>query len=379
MDFENYVSGKYKEQYKYKSFEPTKINQNWSWKDPQINVLLEEAVRKLGEFNAFSLIVPDVDLFIKMHILKEANTSSRIEGTRTEIDEALMQPKDINPEKRDDWQEVQNYVKAMNSAIEQLDNLPLSNRLLKNTHKILLENSRGKHKLPGEFRKSQNWIGGSNLTDAVFVPPHNNDIAELMSDLEFFLQNEELNVPHLIKIAISHYQFETIHPFLDGSGRIGRLLITLYLVNFNLLAKPSLYLSDYFETYRTSYFDALSRVRESNDIIHWVKFFLNAVIHTSEKGKKTFEKILKLRQETDDFIIKSGRAAKNIKLIINHFYKKPVLSVKEISIELQLSERTIRNLVTELINRKIIEESTGNKRNRIFVFERYLDLFKEKS
>ena len=379
MDFENFVSGKYKEQYKYKSFEPTKINQNWSWKDPQINVLLEEAVRKLGEFNAFSLIVPDVDLFIKMHILKEANTSSRIEGTRTEIDEALMQQKDINPGKRDDWQEVQNYVKAMNSAIEQLDNLPLSNRLLKNTHKILLENSRGKHKLPGEFRKSQNWIGGSNLTDAIFVPPHSNDIAELMSDLENFWHNEELNVPHLIKIAISHYQFETIHPFLDGNGRIGRLLITLYLVNFNLLAKPSLYLSDYFETYRTSYFDALSRVRESNDIIHWVKFFLNAVIHTSEKGKKTFEKILKLRQEIDDFIIKSGRAAKNIKLIINHFYKKPVLTVKEISMELQLSERTIRNLITVLINRKIIEESTGNKRNRIFVFEKYLYLFKEKS
>lgn len=379
MDFENFVSGKYKEQYKYKSFEPIKINQNWSWKDPQINVLLEEAVRKLGEFNAFSLIVPDVDLFIKMHILKEANTSSRIEGTRTEIDEALMQQKDINPEKRDDWQEVQNYVKSMNYAIEQLDNLPLSNRLLKNTHKILLENSRGKHKLPGEFRKSQNRIGGSNLTDAVFVPPHNNDITELMSDLENFWHNEELNVPHLIKIAISHYQFETIHPFLDGNGRIGRLLITLYLVNFNLLAKPSLYLSDYFETYRSSYFDALSRVRESNDIIHWVKFFLNAVIHTSEKGKKTFEQILKLRQETDDFIIKSGRAAENIKLIINHFYKKPVLTVKEISMELQLSERTIRNLVTELINRKIIEESTGNKRNRIFVFEKYLDLFKEKS
>ena len=379
MDFENFVSGKYKNQYKYKSFEPTKISQNWFWKDPQINVLLEEAVRKLGEFNAFSLIVPEVDLFIKMHILKEANTSSRIEGTRTEIDEALMQQKDINPEKRDDWQEVQNYVKAMNYAIEQLDNLPLSNRLLKNTHKILLENSRGKHKLPGEFRKSQNWIGGSNLTDAVFVPPHNNDIAELMSDLENFWHNEELNVPHLIKIAISHYQFETIHPFLDGNGRIGRLLITLYLVNFDLLAKPSLYLSDYFETYRTSYFDALSRVRESNDIIHWVKFFLNAVIHTSEKGKKTFEKILKLHQETDDFIIKSGRTAENIKLIIYHFYKKPVLTVKEISKELQLSERTIRNLVTELINKKIIEESTGNKRNRIFVFEKYLDLFKEKS
>lgn len=375
MELEKFLSGKYIKQYKYKSFEPTKINQNWSWKDPQINVLLEEAVRKLGELNAFSLIVPNVDLFIKMHILKEANTSSRIEGTRTEIGEALMQQKDIIPEKRDDWQEVQNYVKAMNFAIKQLVNLPLSNRLLKDTHKILLDNSRGKYKLPGEFRKSQNWIGGSNLIDAVYVPPHNNILADLMSDLENFWHNEELRIPHLIKVAISHYQFETIHPFLDGNGRIGRLLITLYLVNFNLLSKPSLYLSEYFETYRSSYFDALSRVRESNDIIHWIKFFLNAIIHTSEKGKKTFEEILKLRQETDDFIIKSGRAAENLKLIVNHFYIKPVLTVKEISSEIQLSERTTRNLITELLSKNIIAESTGNKRNRIFVFEKYLDLF----
>ena len=375
MNLENFVSGTYKQQYKYKSFYPDKINQNWYWRDPQLNVLIEEAVRKLGELNAFSQIVPNVDLFIKMHILKEANTSSRIEGTKTEIYEALMRQKDINPEKRDDWQEVQNYVKAMNFAIVQLDKLPLSNRLLIMTHKILLENSRGKHKQPGEFRISQNWIGGSNLTDAVFVPPHHDDIAELMSDLENFWHNDNLHVPHLIKIALSHYQFETIHPFLDGNGRIGRLLITLFLVNFNLLTKPILYLSDYFETYRSSYFDALSRVRESNDIIHWIKFFLNAVIHTSQKGKKTFERILILCQETDNFLINSGRASGNLKLVIDHFYNKPVLTVKEISTEAKLSERTTRNLITDLLKNQIIEESTGNKRNRIFEFRKYLKLF----
>jgi len=285
MEFEKFNSGEFKTQYKYKSFSPTRINQNWSWSDVQVNVLLEEAVRKLGELNAFSLIVPNVDLFIKMLILKEANTSSKIEGTRTEIDEALMQQNDLNPEKRDDWQEVHNYVDAMNVAITQLEKLPLSNRLLKETHKILLENSRGKHKQLGEFRQTQNWIGGSNLTDAVYIPPHHSELSGLMSDLENFWHNEKLLIPHLVKIGISHYQFETIHPFLDGNGRIGRLMITLYLVNFNLLSKPSLYLSDYFETHRTSYFDALSRVRESNDITHWIKFFLNAIIYTAEKGK----------------------------------------------------------------------------------------------
>jgi Fic family protein len=375
MKFESFESGSYKQQYRYRSFFPNKINQNWSWDDPQLNVLIEEAVRKLGELNAYSLIVPNVDLFIKMHIIKEANTSSRIEGTQTEITEALMQQKDVNPEKRDDWQEVQNYVKAMNYSIEKLVDLPLSNRLLKHTHKILLENSRGKHKNPGEFRKSQNWIGGSNLTDAVFIPPHHDDIAELMSDLENFWHNENLHVPHLIKIALSHYQFETIHPFLDGNGRIGRLLITLFLVSFKLLTKPTLYLSDYFEKYRSSYFDALSRVRESNDIIHWIKFFLNAVIHTSQKGKTTFEGILELRKITDDYLIRSGRALKNTKLILDHFYKKPVLTIKEISAFTSLSERTSRNIVNELIKDKLIIETTGNKRNRIFEFKKYLKLF----
>ncbi len=377
MEFEKFVSGEFKEQYKYKSFSPTRINQNWSWNDTQVNVLLEEAVRKLGELNAFSLIAPNVDLFIKMHILKEANTSSKIEGTRTEIDEVLMQQNDLNPEKRDDWQEVHNYVDAMNAAIRQLEKLPLSNRLLKNTHKILLENSRGRHKQPGEFRQSQNWIGGSNLTDAVYIPPHHSELSELMSDLENFWHNDKLLIPHLIKIGISHYQFETIHPFLDGNGRIGRLLITLYLINFNLLSKPSLYLSDYFEAHRSSYFNALSRVRESNDIIHWIKFFLNAIIFTAEKGKNTFHKILSLKQETDSFIITSGRAAQNLKHIINYFYIKPVLTIKEISKETKISERTIRNLIDILLKNELIEETTGNKRNRIFTFESYLSLFKK--
>lgn len=375
MNFEKFEAGSYKQQYKYKSFFPNNINQNWSWNDPQLNVLLEEAVRKLGELNAYSIIVPNVDLFIKMHIVKEANTSSRIEGTQTEITEALMQRKDINPEKRDDWQEVQNYVKAMNYAIEQLEDLPLSNRLLKMTHKILLENSRGKHKSPGEFRKSQNWIGGSNLTDAVFIPPHHEDISDLMSDLESFWHNDNLHVPHLIKIALSHYQFETIHPFLDGNGRIGRLLITLFLVNFNLLTKPTLYLSDYFDKFRSSYFDALSRVRESNDIIHWIKFFLNAVIHTSHQGKLTFESILNLKETTDNYLIKTGRSSNNINLVINYFYKKPVLTLKEICTETKLSDRTSRNIVNQLITDNLIIETTGNRRNRIFEFEKYLKLF----
>ena len=296
MKFETFKAGQWKKRYQYKSFEPVPVNHEWTWEDPTINTLLEQATRALGELNAFSLIVPDVDLFIEMHVLKEAQTSSKIEGTQTGIDEALMPEEQIRPEKRDDWREVHNYIEAVNTAIAKLQTLPLSNRLLKQTHAILMQGVRGEHKQPGEFRTSQNWIGGSNLSDATFIPPHHDGVTELMGDLEKFWHNEEIAVPHLVRAAISHYQFETIHPFLDGNGRIGRLLIPLYLVSHGLLAKPSLYLSDFFERNRASYYDALMQVRVSNDLIHWVRFFLNGVAQTATKGREIFSQILTLRR-----------------------------------------------------------------------------------
>jgi Fic family protein len=375
MNLKNFKSGGYRQQYQYRSFFPEKINHSWVWDDAKINVLLEEATRTLGELNAFSIIVPDIDLFIQMHIHKEANVSSRIEGTKTTIDEDLMNREDIAPEKRDDWQEVQNYVKAMNFAIEQLEKIPLSNRLLKITHAILLEGVRGEHKERGEFRRSQNWIGGSSLSDAVYIPPHPDEVPELMSDLEKFWYNTDIDVPHLIRIAISHYQFETIHPFLDGNGRIGRLLITLYLISHRLLKKPSLYLSDFFEKNRASYYDALQRTRESNDLIHWIKFFLNAVINTAEKGKATFQEILKLKNEIENIIISLGRRVENARNLANVLYRKPILNVNEAEKYLDIDKRTIRDLLNEFLKLGILEEITGFRRNRIFAFKKYIRLF----
>ncbi|MCW7074142.1 MAG: cell filamentation protein Fic [Deltaproteobacteria bacterium] len=378
MKFEEFKAGVYRQQYQYKDFLPAKINHEWSWDDPRINVLLEKATKSLGELNAFTLIVPDVDLFIQMHIIKEANTSSRIEGTKTEMDEVLLDEKEIRPERRDDWHEVQNYVRAMNTAIEELKSLPLSLRLLRQTHAILMEGVRGKRKTPGEFRRSQNWIGGASLADAVFIPPHHNDLPELLGDLEVFWHNENIQVPHLIRIALSHYQFETIHPFLDGNGRIGRLLITLYLVSHGLLAKPSLYLSAHLEKHRTAYYDALSRVREANDLGHWCRFFLQAVIETAENGKETFRRILSLRQEVDRKVVTLGRRAENARKLIIHLYRYPAVSVNEVMKLQNINKNPARDLIAALVDIGVLEEITGYRRNRIFVFKQYLDIFMEK-
>lgn len=375
LSFEGFTPGVWLQQYKYKSFSPVPVNRGWLWQDPRINTLLEQANRALGELNAFSLIVPDVDLFVEMHIAKEANQSSRIEGTQTAMDEALMSEELIAPEKRDDWREVRNYIDAMNAAITELKQLPLSNRLLRQTHAILMRGVRGEHKMPGEFRNSQNWIGGSGLSDAAFVPPHPNEVPDLMSDLEKFWHNEAVEVPDLVRIAISHYQFETIHPFCDGNGRIGRLLITLYLVSKGLLHKPALYLSDFFERNRASYYDALMSVRVSGDINHWVRFFLAGMAETATNGRNTFQKVLVLRTESEARMHELGRRGKSGLLLLRLLYRKPVVTVADVSAALQVSAPTANALVAEFERFGLLKELTGYARNRLFAFEAYLKLF----
>lgn len=376
MDLKEFKSGNYIQQYQYKSFSPEKINLEWTWKDPKVNTLLAEANTKLGELNAFSLYVPEINFFIKMHVIKEAATSSRIEGTRTGVEEALLTEKEIDPEKRDDWREVQNYIKALNHSIEKLKEIPLSTRLLKEAHKILLDGVRGETKLPGEFRTSQNWIGGATLKDAVFIPPHFEEISELMGDLENFIHNEEIDVPHLIRIAISHYQFETIHPFLDGNGRLGRLLITLYLVDKKMLDKPTLYLSDFFEKKKNLYYDNLTFVRTSDNLIQWVKFFLVAIIETSEKGIKTFKKILELKESIEgEKILTLGKKVNNAKKLIKLLYKKPIINIKDVEKELKVTSKPANAIIQDFIELKILKEVTGYKRNRLFHFYEYYELF----
>jgi Fic family protein len=371
-----FKSGQYISQGYYKSFQPTFINRQWNVDSMEILQLLSQADRELGRLDMYSNYIPNIDLFISMHVLKEATQSSKIEGTQTNMDEALLDREDIPLDKRDDWEEVQNYTKAMEVAIQTLDKLPFSSRLIKETHKVLLQGVRGETKQPGEFRNSQNWIGGATLNDALFIPPVNTSVPELMSDIEKFLHNDEIFFPELLKIALVHYQFETIHPFLDGNGRVGRLLIPLYLVDKGILKKPILYLSDFMENHRALYYENLMNVREKNDITQWVKFFLVGIIETAKKGISTFDGIMQLQKQNDLRIQSIGSRAANAQKVTNYLYQRPVIKVEKVSEIAKISMPSAYKLISELERLDILREFTGGQRGRMYVFDNYLKLFR---
>jgi Fic family protein len=377
MNISEFKAGEYEQQYEYRSFLPISINREWIVSDPEILTLLEEANRLIGELNAYSQLIPDVDFFIRMHITKEATTSSRIEGTQTNIEEALVGKLDVDPEKRDDWQEVHNYIKAINFAIEQLSRIPLSNRLLRETHAVLLQSVRGKHKQPGEFRTSQNWIGVS-LKHATFIPPHHQHVPDLMSDLETFMHNDQIHVPHLIKVALMHYQFETIHPFLDGNGRLGRLLIVLYLVGFGLLQKPALYLSDFFERHKGEYYDQLMAVRTTHKLEPWLRFFLLGMRETTGLSIQVFRDILTLKERIERKHMPTFhvRRQANAQALMQSLYRSPVTTIKMVTDLIQAETNTGAALIDDFVKLGILKEFTGQRRNRLFIFDDYVRLFK---
>jgi len=371
----NFKAGNLVKQSNYKSFQPNTLNHIWNLDDMELVQLLGQADRAMGRLDMYSEYIPNIDLFIRMHVLKEATQSSKIEGTQTNIEEALQDKENISLEKRDDWEEVHNYISAMNDAIQQLQTLPFATRLICETHKTLMQGVRGKHKLPGEFRKSQNWIGGATISDATFIPPVHHSINDLMSDLEKFVHNEDNYFPELLKIALVHYQFETIHPFLDGNGRVGRLLITLYLVDRGILKQPILYLSDFFERNRQLYYDNLMNVRTKNDLKQWFKFFLVGVIETAKNSSDTFDQILKLKQQVDHKIQTLGSRSANAQIAMDYLYKHPMINAKRMAGITHLSAVSAYKLIADLEGLEILEETTGNKRSKSYLFREYIDLF----
>ncbi|MEX0812740.1 MAG: Fic family protein [Chitinophagales bacterium] len=374
---ESYKKGTYRQQYQYKCFVPPLLDQPFEWRSDAVLSLVSKASEALGALNVYAELLPDVSFFIEMHKIKEATTSSRIEGTRTNIDEAVLSEKDIAPEKKDDWQEVRNYIDALNYAIERADKLPLSMRLLREAHEILLSGVRGERKRPGEIRSSQNWIGGTNLENAMYIPPHDSLLPELLGDLEKFWHNTDWQLPPLIRIAISHYQFEAIHPFLDGNGRIGRLLIILQMLEYGILNKPIFYISAFIEKYRGEYYDALLRVTKSADMDQWLKFFLSVVIETAEDSKRTLSAIESLRSKYHELTRDFGRRSQLARQLINKLYSEPIVSPRRAEEMLGVVPATANALLKEMEKAKILLEISGQSRNRRYMLHEYIDLFRK--
>lgn len=378
LKIHDFNAGSFTKHNEYKVFIPTKINNTWSWNDRELTRLIEKSAISIGQLDAYSHQIPNVDHFIRMYVIKEATVSSRIEGTQTNIEEALLKETEIQPERKNDWVEVNNYIKALSESMGRLNNLPLSSRLLREAHKTLLQGVRGEHKLPGEFRRSQNWIGGSTLINAAFIPPVWEDLNVLMGDLENFLHNEDTGLTNLIKIAIAHYQFETIHPFLDGNGRIGRLMITLYLVERGIIQKPVLYLSDFFEKNKLAYYNNLTRVRIKHDLLNWVKFFLIGIIETCESSIQTLKDIIELINDCEEKRIYSlGKKVKTAKILLDFLFRQPIVDAEMVSAQTGVSLVSSYKLIDDFIRLNILKEMTGAKRNRLFVFDEYFTLFKK--
>ena len=365
----------------YNYFLPASLKQSQEIQlSPHIFRHMQNAAFALGKFSSLIERIPNPHQFIHAYAVKEAQLSSRIEGTQTNIEDALKTETEIEPEKHDDWAEVQAYIKAMNEALDQRNELPLCNRLIKNAHKTLLSQVRGQHKFPGEFRTSQNWIGGSRPDNAHYVPPAHEHIGELMSDLEKFIQDNTLVMPELINAAFLHYQFETIHPFLDGNGRMGRMLISLYFLEKKLLKHPILYISTFFEEHRTNYYAALDKAREGSEgVSKWVSFFLDAVEQTAQDGIEVTQKLLdydlKLRTE---ILPQFGRKTKDTLRVLEFLYRRPILTSKQLQEQLEFSPQVSQNMLKLLAEHNILQEITGNKRNRVFMFHQYITLLEGK-
>jgi len=339
---------------------------------------LSTADRFLGRLDGICELLPDVDFFILMYMRKEATSSSQIEGTTATLNDVLKAEAEIpDPAIPEDVKEITNYIEAMNYGIKRLSELPLSLRLIREIHKILLHNVRGRDKLPGEFRKSQNWVGAKDIKKAVYVPPPPDRLMTLLDNFEKFM-HDDVQMPALIKIALIHSQFELIHPFLDGNGRTGRLLTTFYLCEKNILKKPLLYLSDYFRRYRSLYLDKLDAISKKDEIENWIKFFLEAVTEISKEAVELSRSIINLREADRKKIAALGKASKRATILLEKLYSEPLLNVSKIEEITELSKPNANALLKKFQNLGILKELyPERKRYRVFYYADYLNLFKD--
>ena len=374
------IIGKYVQQKSgYKAFIPeTFPPAELSFNDPKIVKLLANANLQLGKLDGLTKLLPDIDFFIFMYINKEAAYSSQVEGTRAKFTDALQAEVERTPDLPKDVDDILHYIKAMNKGLSRLDSLPLSLRLIKEVHATLLTKARSStHPHPGEFRKSQNWIMGTNPADARFVPPPPEYVMEALSDLEKFFYSHE-DMPILIKVGLIHSQFETIHPFLDGNGRTGRLLITFYLCQQGILERPVLYLSEHFKKHRDFYFSMLDEYRKGN-ITSWLEFFLKGVVRVASEAIETSNKVIDLREKDLHKVSELGRASKNAVVLLKNLYRIPIINVRKIEEVADLSREAANRLVKRFVKLGILfPKDKQVKYGRLFVYKNYLNLFEEK-
>lgn len=360
----------------YKAFIPNPLPPN-----PPVKIddqLLSEANIALGRLDTMGYLLPNIDYIIAMYVRKEALLSSQIEGTQASLDDIFEYESHVPIKNTQDVEEVVNYIKALNHGLKRLQEFPMSIRIIKEIHNILLSQTRGMDKTPGEFKRSQNWIGpaGSTLKNASFIPPPPLETLDAMSDLERYLHNTT-NLPILITCALIHYQFETIHPFLDGNGRIGRLLITFYLCWKKVMQKPLLYLSYYFKLHRQEYYDRLNLVRKDGDYEQWVNFFLKGIIWTSESALDTIKQVLALAEDHKKKLINKKISSPMAIGLLDYLFIKPHVSIHDVSEHFQLTFQTTKTLINNFVEIEILREITGKKRDRRYSYWQYLECLSE--
>lgn len=348
--------------------------------DDELQILLSKADRALGRLDGSIQALPKAELFVFMYVRKEAALSSQIEGTQASLDDVLkVEAQVFDPKRPSDADEILNYVHALNYGLARLEDLPLSLRLIREIHAKLMQGARGQHATPGEFRRSQNWIGaaGATLQDATFVPPPPHELPRLMGDFEKFLHQED-RLPLLIRLGLIHAHFETLHPFLDGNGRMGRLLITFMLCEREVLIKPALYLSHYLKRHRAEYYDRLQAVRTDGNWEAWLKFFLAGVAEVANEATETARNIVKMREDHRQKLIDTlGKGAGNGLRFLESLYQRPIFDVATVASFLSVSNQAANNLTDKLESLGLVKEITGGKRNRIFSYEPYVNLFSE--
>ena len=359
----------------YKSFRPAPLPPVLNMDDEMITQLTS-ATKALATLDTLSSFIPNMNLFVSMYVRKEALLSSQIEGTQATLEDVLdpLIEKNANQNVAD----VVNYIKAAEFALERMNTLPLCNRLIKETHAVLMSGVRGQEKNPGEFRTSQNWIGaaGSSLKNARYIPPNPEDMINAMSDLEKYINSDD-SLDVLIQAALLHYQFETIHPFLDGNGRVGRLLITLFLMEKKVLNSPALYISYYLKKNRIEYYDRMSEVRNEDNHEQWIKFFLNAIKESSIESVDTIKKLSELHNANIEKINAMGRAAKNARAVFDYLEQNPIIDIGKTAEELKLAFSTVSLAVNRLVDVGILIKTNNANRNRVFSYEDYLAILRK--